>query len=135
MPDSRSNRSGGSKGTAGMKRKAFQILTSLPGVLFPLLPKGACPLCLGAYGGLLSAVGLGFLATDRVLAPLIIAALGMAVGGVALTTLGHRKLGPLTTSLVGAGAVATGRFLWNVPLVLYGGLTLLFLASLWNLWL
>ena len=118
-----------------MKRRLGQILTSLPSILLPLLPKGACPLCLGAYGGVLSALGLGFLATDRVLAPLIVGALGISVGSVAFTTIGHRRWGPLSASVIGACAVVAGRLVWNVPALLYGGLSLLFIASLWNLWL
>ena len=44
--------------TTGIK----QVLATVFGVLVPLLPKGACPLCLGAYGAVLSTLGLGFLA-------------------------------------------------------------------------
>ena len=54
-------------------RRVGQILAATAGVLVPLLPKGACPLCLGAYGALLSTLGLGFLATERALAPLVVA--------------------------------------------------------------
>ena len=117
------------------RRRLGQFFTSLPSILLPLLPKGACPLCLGAYGGVLSALGLGFMATDRVLAPLIIVAAGISVGSVGLTTMGHRHPGPLTASLIGAGTVVSGRLVWNVPALLYVGLGVLFAASIWNFWL
>ena len=116
-------------------KRAGQFLVSLVGVLIPLLPKGACPLCLGAYGAVLSTLGLGFLATERALAPLVVIALVLAVGSVALATRVHGRAGPLAIAILGAGAVLGGRILWHVPVLLYAGLTILFGASLWNLWL
>ena len=116
-------------------KRVGQFFVSLAGVLLPLLPKGACPLCLGAYGALLSTLGLGFLATEKALVPLVAAALALALGSLALSARGHRQPGPLLVALAGAAAVVAGRLLGRVPPLLYLGLGLLFGASLWNLWL
>lgn len=113
----------------------LRSLAVLPGAVVPLLPVAHCPACIGAYFALLSAVGLGFLATEQVLAPLIAVFLVFGVGTVAWSTRSHRRLGPLIVTLLGSAAVVGGRLIWNVPAVLYSGVALLIGASLWNLWL
>ena len=117
--------------TTGVK----QVLASVLGVVAPLLPKGACPLCLGAYGAILSTLGLGFLATERVLAPVTLTALAVAVGTIAFGIKKHKRYGPLAVALVSTMAVIAGRFIWELPILLLVGLATLFAASLWNLWL
>ena len=112
-----------------------QLVASLPGIVVPLLPKGACPLCLGAYGAVLSSLGLGFLATDRVLTPVTLAALAITVGSIAIGVRGHRTFGPLIVAIISTVAVVAGRFVWEIPVLLYLGLATLFAASFWNLWL
>ena len=45
-------------------------LLTLPGVVLPLLPSTTCPVCIAAYAGALSTLGLGFLFNARVQTPL-----------------------------------------------------------------
>ena len=123
----------------GRRPRWLRALAVLPGAVVALLPVAHCPACIGAYFGayfaVLSAVGLGFLTTERVLAPLIAVFLVFGVGTVAWSTRSHRRLGPLVFTLLGSAAVVGGRLIWNVPAVLYSGVALLIGASLWNLWL
>ena len=113
----------------------IQSLAVLPGALLALLPSATCPMCLAAYAGVLSAVGLGFLFNERVLGPLIVVFLAVGVFSVAWSTRSYRRPGPLVVTVVGSGAVVAGRLVWNVPIALYAGVALLIGASLWNLWL
>ncbi len=113
----------------------IRSLAVLPGALLALLPSATCPACLAAYAGLVSALGLGFLFNERVLAPLIGIFLSIGIVSVAWSTRTHRRLGPLVVTAVGSGVVVAGRLLWNVPIALYTGVGLLVGASLWNLWL
>jgi len=113
----------------------LRSLALVPGAVLPLLPSFACPACLAAYAGLLSALGVGVLLTERVLVPLIVAFLVVGVLSVGWATQGHRKPGPLVATVGGSLAVVLGRLVWSVPPVLYAGVGLLVTASLWNLWL
>ncbi len=113
----------------------FGAALAVPGALLSLLPSFACPVCLAAYAGVLSTLGLGFVLTESVLAPLIIAFLLVGVASVAWTTRSHRRAGPLLTMVAGSGAVVAGRLVWNTPAVLYVGIALVIGASVWNLWL
>ncbi len=112
-----------------------ESVVAVPGALVALLPAAACPACLPAYAGVLSALGLGFLFNDRVLAPLIAAFLALGIVSVSWSTRNHRHAGPLVATLAGSGAVVAGRLIWSIPLVLYGGAALLIGASIWNVWL
>ena len=70
-------------------------LLLLPAGLLSLVPSATCPLCLSAYAGVLSAVGLGFLLTERLLAPLIAVFLLAGLASVAWSMRTHRHAGPL----------------------------------------
>ena len=113
----------------------LRSLSVLPTALLPILPKAACPVCLAAYGSFLSALGLGFLVNERVLAPLIATFLALNVVTIAWSSRGHGRRGPLLATVVGAAGVAAGRLMWTVPVAVYGGIAVLVCASLWNLWL
>jgi uncharacterized membrane protein HdeD (DUF308 family) len=99
------------------------------------LPSATCPACIAAYAGALSALGLGFLFNERLLAPLIGVFLAVGIASIAWSMRSHRHLGPLLLTLLGAAAVISGRLIWSVPTLLYTGVGLLVGASLWNLWL
>jgi len=101
----------------------------------PLLPSFTCPVCLAAYAGVLSSMGLGFLLRESVLAPLIVASLVVTLLTVAWSTRSHRDLRPLATAVAGALAIVAGRLVWHVEALLDLGVALLVLAAVWNLWL
>lgn len=116
-------------------RNWFRSLVMIPGAVLPLVPSVTCPACLAAYAGVFSALGLGFLHNERVLAPLIVLFLAVGIFSVAWSTRSHRRLGPLVVTLLGSAAIVLGRLTGHVHILLYGGVALLIAASLWNLWL
>lgn len=113
----------------------LRSLALLPAALLAILPHLTCPACWPAYAALLSSVGLGLLALDRILTPLLVGALAVGLASVAWSTRSHRQWGPFWATLVGSVGVAAGRLLWTVPALVYGGAAVLIGASLWNLWL
>jgi hypothetical protein len=117
------------------RRPWVRSLALLPGGIVALLPAAKCPICIAAYAGVLSSLGLGFLHDDRVLTPIIAVLLGVGLLSVVWSTRSHRRPGPLVVTVVGSAAVVAGRLVWSLPAVLYGGVGLLVGASLWNLWL
>ena len=115
--------------------RRWQALAQLPGTVLPLLPSATCPACLGAYAGLVSALGIGFLFKTEVLFPLIIVFLSLGITEAALSARKHRHRPPFIATLAGSAAVVAGRLVWNIPILLYGGVILLALSSLWTVWL
>jgi len=124
--------------TRPVRRGRFGWLRPLavaPAAVLPLLPSFTCPFCIAAYAGTLSALGLGFLLNESVLAPLIAVFLVVGIASIAWTSRSHRRIGPLAGAIVGSALVVVGRLIWDLPIVLYAGVGLLVLSSLWNLWL
>ena len=111
----------------------LQALVAVPATVLPLLPSFSCPVCIAAYAGVLSSLGLGFMLNDRVQRPFIVFFLTVMLGSVVLATRQHRRLGPLYVVLPGALAVVAARIVWNVPWVVYAGVALLIAGTVWNL--
>ncbi len=111
----------------------LRAILATPATVLPLLPSFSCPVCLAAYAGVLSSLGLGFVLNESVLRPLIVLFLGIAVGSVAWSARRHRKRGPVVAAAAGALGIFAGRILWSVPLAVYGGVICVVLAAIWNL--
>jgi hypothetical protein len=88
-----------------------------------------------AYAGFVSSLGLGFLLTDRVLNPIIVASVIVSVGSAAWNSRRSGRLPPLLMSVAGACAVVAGRVVWSFSFAAYAGVVLLVGASIWTLWL
>ncbi len=111
-------------------------LSLLPSAGVAVLSKFTCSFCLGAYTGLLSSLGVGFVATDAGLAWLTVGLLALGIGAVAWSTRQHRHLGPLGLMLLGSGILLVARLDQPSPMrVLIVGAVLAVVASLWNFWL
>ncbi len=83
----------------------------------------------------LAAVGLGFLRTDAILWPLMLASLVVALWGFWQGMRVHRKAGPLALGLLGAASLACGVIFVHGPpatTMIYGGAIALMVATLWN---
>lgn len=121
----------------GPRRRPFsawlRAATSLPGAILPLLPSANCPLCLAAYAGVLSTLGLGFLFTERVLANLVPVFLAVGVASLAWSRRAHGRLWPLALAVVASVLIVCGRLIWTVPVLVYAGAPLFLAAALWNL--
>ncbi len=118
-----------------MERTWKQSLLAAPGIGLSLLPKIACPACWPAYAGLLSSLGLGFLIPNvKYLLPMTAAFLMLAVGMLAFRV--RRRYGyvPFVLGLLAASLILFGKFSLASNPVLYAGLGLLIVASVWNSW-
>lgn len=111
----------------------LHTLHAIPAAVLPLLPSFSCPVCVAAYVGLLSSLGLGFLFADRVQRPLIVAFLLISVASVAWATRQHKRVGPLALALLGSAGIAGGRLVWNLAPALYVGVFCLVAGTAWNL--
>ncbi len=111
-----------------------QSLPALPAIGLALLPKLTCPLCWPAYTALLSALGLGFFDYTPYLAPLITAFLALTLIMLAYRAGSRRGYAPFVLGVVASAIVLVGKFAFDSDIALYGGITLLVGASLWNAW-
>ena len=118
-----------------MARTWKQNLLAAPGIGLSLLPKIACPACWPAYAGLLSSLGLGFLIPNaKYLLPMTAAFLVLAVGMLGFRARRRRSHAPLAVGTIAASLILLGKFSLTSNPVLYAGLGLLILASVWNSW-
>ncbi len=115
------------------RRAWYQTIIAIPAAVLPLLPSFSCPVCIAAYAGVLSSLGLGFLLTDRVQRPLIVAFLIVSVASVGLAARQYKRAGPFTLVLLGSAAIIAGRVVWSVTPALYIGVVCLVAGAVWNL--
>ncbi len=108
------------------------ILTALSGVGAWLVPAWGCPLCLSAFAGTMSALGLGFVATKAVLTPLTIVFLGVALFALGFGARRHQRYGPLVLGTAAAGLLVGSKFWPGEAWIGYAGLGVLLTACVWN---
>ena len=117
------------------RRSRLSSLTALPAAFLSLLPAVTCPACLGAYAGLFSALGLGFLVRSQVLEPLLLSTLLLGLASIAWSALEHRNPWPLALTLLGDLAVVVGRYALANQEMQWLGFPLILVGALWNIWL
>ena len=104
----------------------------LPGLGVALLPKLTCPMCWPAYAGLLSTVGLGFLVSERYFFTLSAGFLLLSVGALAFRAPERRGYGPAALGLLAVVLILAGKFGVDSSSLMYSGVGLLLLSSIWN---
>lgn len=95
---------------------------------------GFCPVCIPAIGAFLSSIGLGFMAQELVLKPLLVAFLSISVLGLLWSyRKEHGNTGPLILGIVMAVSMYLGRYVIFSSFLMYGSIVGLIAASIWNL--
>ncbi len=113
-----------------LERSAYAA--GVAGSIIAALCCAGVPAVLGAF----TAVGLGFLITDVVLLPLLVAMLALALWGLARGRSRHGSRGPLSLGAVGAVALTVGvftsRWLLGLGAVLLVSAALCSMAARWR---
>ncbi len=92
-----------------------------------------CPICIPAIGAFLSAIGLGFMVQEKVLEPILIVFLVITLLGLAWSSWKvHKKLGPLLLGTAMAVIMYIGRYIYFDPLLMYGSIPGMLVATVWN---
>jgi len=115
------------------KRPPVHWLSSLGGVLAVLAPKGLCPICVAASGGVLSSIGLGFLAVNSVIQWAFPITLSLGLLGLFFASRAHGRWWVFGLGVVGS-AVLYGGWLATATPVLYSGMAVLLAATAFNFW-
>jgi mercuric ion transport protein len=111
-----------------------QNLLTIPSVGVALLPKLACPMCWPVYASILTSVGLGFLVSTTYLFLITAGFLLIAMGVLGFRAKQRRGYGPLMLGLSASAAILTGKFQLESKPIIYGGVGVLVIASVWNTW-
>lgn len=106
----------------------------MPGIGAALLPAVSCPACWPAYAGLLSSLGLGFIDYSPWLLPVMAVFLGLSVAVLAWQGYRRHSYGPTVVGVIGAVLIVVNKVAPGPEWLLYGGIGLLIIASLWNAW-
>lgn len=93
-----------------------------------------CCLGISAAVSLVTTVGLGFLINDRVLAPLMIAFLALAIAGLALDSRHHRRRAALTLGVLGGVGLILFSFIAPSRIGAVAAIAALVAASSWNIY-
>ena len=109
------------------KRTGFGI----PAIGVSALPKVICPVCSPAYTALVSSLGVGFLASTRYLLPLTAILLALALASL-FTGMSRRGRRPFWIGTAAATFILVGKFAFESAAVMYAGVGLLVIASVWN---
>jgi len=114
------------------KETGRSALAAFSGAVGWLIPAWGCPVCLSAFAGTMSALGLGFVATEAVLTPLTVVFLGGTLVALGFGARRRRRYGPLMLGVVGAGLLAGSKFWPAHEWLGYGGLACVLVGAIWN---
>jgi mercuric ion transport protein len=117
-----------------MTRDWKQGLLAMPGIGIALLPKLFCPLCWPLYAGVVSSIGLGFLVGTTYLLPITSTFLVITLAVLGFRAKQRHGYGPLVVGVFASAAVLIGKFYLESNSIMYSGVGLLVIASLWNAW-
>lgn len=99
-----------------------------------VLPKLTCAACWPAYAALLGSLGVSFVNYTPWLLPATALLLALTLASLGWRARQRRGYGPLLLGVAAAAAVVLGSFVLDSNSLLYGGASLLIVASVWNAW-
>ncbi len=106
----------------------------IPAIGVALLPKLACPTCWPAYVGLLSALGVSVTNYTPYLLPLTVLFLAVAVFTLLFKATSRHGYRPFIFGSIASAIVVYGKFYLESDGMMFLGLGLLIVASVWNTW-
>ena len=113
------------------KWNVLQFLAAIPAVFVAVVSHFvACPACWPLVGGLISALGLTSLLETRLMLPLFVGCLLLAIAPLALQARSH--LQPFILGLIASAFVLVGKFLLNATAVAVAGIAILVAAYVWS---
>jgi hypothetical protein len=119
------------KASHSTRRNVLQLLAAIPAVFVAVVSHFvACPACWPLVGGLISALGLTSLLETRLMVPLFVGCLLLAIAPLAFQARHH--LQPFILGLIASAFVLVGKFLLNATAVTVAGIAVLAAAYAWS---
>ena len=115
-------------------KKVVMVLPSFLATGVAALPVLTCPACWPLYAGLLSAMGIGFVDYTPYIFPVTAILLVVSLFPLFWKAKQRRGYLPFVLALISSALLLVGKFYLDVSWMFYGGIVLLFSASIWNLW-
>lgn len=116
------------------RKKRRKIIPVNSSVVFAMgltiMPK--CPLCWAAYLSVFSSLGLGTIDYQSWFLPAMLILLLSSLGFMFYQAYCRKIYGPVLLIIGGAVMVILGKFLFNTGFLMYAGLTVVLLGSVWN---
>lgn len=119
--------------TTHKKNGVARCWLAIPGILVSLLPQLYCPLCWPAYTALLSSLGFGFINYTPYLLPTMVLLLLIALCSLAFRAKKRQGYKPFWLGVVAVFIIMLSKFVFKVNFMLYLGIAILLVASLWNI--
>ena len=116
-----------------MARDVSRWFSSVAGVLALAIPKGLCPACVAASGGILASLGMGFVLVEENVRWILGATLMVGLIGLVLSARRHHRWWTVGVGTVAAVTTMLGRLLLS-NMVLYSGMVLLVSAMAADVW-
>lgn len=116
----------------GKRGSWLGAVLSIPAAILGAIAAPACGACVPALAGVLSALGLGGLAINAVLQPLMAALLAVAVFGLIFQTRRSGNRWPLIPGIAGAVGIYVATFIVTSTPLKVLSIGLLVGASIWN---
>lgn len=121
--------------TKNSKRFSWKgLLVTLPSIFIAILPKLTCPLCWPAYAGLLSSLGIPFANYTTYLLPFTLLFLLIALFALRFRAKQRHGYLPLYFGVIATLVIIVGKFMLHHNILLYVGVVILVVTSLWNSW-
>ncbi len=117
-----------------MRRSLLRAGAVLPGLAGSALPVGACPACWPAYAGVLSALGIAPALSGRLTLALLAGALTVSVALLLWRAPSRRGYGPAAAGGLASAVILVGKLFPTAAPLVWAGVALLVVASLWNAW-
>lgn len=108
--------------------------SALGATLLAITPIGFCPACWPIYGGIAGALGVGYLARENVLFPLLLVCLALVLFSIFHQARHRRGMLPFLLALAGASGIVAGKACLAGTPLRYGGIVLLAAAVVWHSW-
>jgi hypothetical protein len=116
------------------KVKNTGFWAAIPAIGVALLPKVVCPLCWPAYTALLGVLGLEFVDYTPYLFPFTLLFLGIVLSVLGYRARASKQRGPIILGVLASIGIVVGKFVYGFSPAIYGGITLLLIACVWDLW-
>jgi len=119
----------------GAHKTRVSFIATLPSIFMAFLPKLVCPACWPLYAGILSSLGISVSNYSQYYCPLIMVLLGVALWALGFRARQRHGYYPLILGILASFLILIAKsLLWFSTVILYIGILLLIVASIWNAW-
>lgn len=111
----------------------FHLIAACPAAILSFLPTGTCPLCVAGNVGIDSGIGIPFVVSERVGAPLLALFLVITLACVGWVSSKRRTFAPYALVVGGTLTIVGARYI-GIPALAFLGAAALAVGTIWCAW-